>query len=849
MEYLRKVLSNQRDIGTKYLLDKNLIRKIKKRVVSTLFLFLLLIIFSCDFKSPEEWETPGWYMDLTLPLLNTEYSFEEFLNDSTMFYSDTLLDEVSDVIHVSYPVPIDSTGIHDSIFHINSLPVEIDDFGISEPIDLQVDTTIFASFTGGLDFSEYEGCFPDIFLSDVEIETLEGEIESFYMDILDNTLFEIKSVTLSSGELITTVGNDLPFPVSFDFTLMNVEDTLYTSNNSLNNIAPNSGASSSYSFIDKKIELDSPLSWKLTAGVPENAESGEPCIAGLDGWPIQGDPGMDFELEFEFGGIDTVEIIFKGIESETLTKSLDIPGYNDIAIKKIIIGDSMPLENVLDSNIIILDIVNNIPVSASLQFELLNLFETDDADSDHLITEILIAPDSPIDTTIDFNGYILVKDAPSDNIEQLGNIESLEMIVVVSMNDTTYKIAAEDNKINLGLEFNQVEIRNMNLDYISAITHNIEFPVTESPPIGIPAGFTDVEFMDFIMEIELFNQIGIPLDIDLEIQGIKGDKVGVTVPLETAIGVPIGSNYGCDFEFTGDTVRTVIKTNRLYQTTEYFCNTTDPEPSESLDTLFFYESTNTSGFVELLNYVPERINISGFTAINGLGILSKGSEIWGTFTLESPLSFIFKKPMTVIPADHTSLSPIDSAKSEDINSALIEAKFYVNIINRSPGSGNLSILISDNTLFPLFLDSLGTWDVDTINDTLGIDMDSISFIPNPLADNLALEVFFFRNDTLQFFIGRMLNLELPAPDSINYEYGYVIPAFSGTYTDSILIDNKIMDWIITDQPRNTNVMITFDGSRPLNDSTFIPLTLQTINAIEVRACITLQLDTGSLISE
>ena len=127
--------------------------------------------------------------------------------------------------------------------------------------------------------------------------------------------------------------------------------------------------------------------------------------------------------------------------------------------------------------------------------------------------------------------------------------------------------------INLGLGFSKVEIRNMNLDYIAALTHHLELPVTESPSIGIPDGFSDVEFMDFIMEIELFNQIGIPLDIDLDIQGMKGDEVGITVPLETAIGVPIGSNYGCDFEFTGDTVRTLIKTNRLYQTTEYFCNT------------------------------------------------------------------------------------------------------------------------------------------------------------------------------------------------------------------------------------------------------------------------------------
>ena len=56
----------------------------KKRVVSTLFLYLLIFSLGCDFESPQKWETPSWYLPLTLPLINTVYSFEGMAQDSTI---------------------------------------------------------------------------------------------------------------------------------------------------------------------------------------------------------------------------------------------------------------------------------------------------------------------------------------------------------------------------------------------------------------------------------------------------------------------------------------------------------------------------------------------------------------------------------------------------------------------------------------------------------------------------------------------------------------------------------------------------------------------------------------------
>ena len=113
-----------------------------------------------------------------------------------------------------------------------------------------------------------------------------------------------------------------------------------------------------------------------------------------------------------------------------------------------------------------------------------------------------------------------------------------------------------------------------------------------------------------------------------------------------------------------------------------------------------------------------------------------------------------------------------------------------------------------------------------------------------------LEVKFFYQGNLLFFIGRILDLQFPASESIDPELGYADPSFPGLYTTSVIIDTSLLDWVITDQSRNSNVMITFDGS-PIssiieNDTTWVPFTIQTTNAFEVKTMLTLQLDTGSL---
>ena len=357
----------------------------------------------------------------------------------------------------------------------------------------------------------------------------------------------------------------------------------------------------------------------------------------------------------------------------------------------------------------------------------------------------------------------------------------------------------------------------------------------------------------------MYTEIGIPIKLDMELGGIKGGDT-VSCKITPPLNVP-------EINTTGDSARTVITLNRLGQKIEWYHMDNIDGEIPDWDTLY-PPSTGSNTIVDVMNFAPETIEFGGGAEINGAGFLAPDSRLWGSFALIAPMAFIFEQPVNIIPAESTPMSPMEPSTKEQFDSSLVEAALNVNINNSSPLGGNLSLLISDSTIFPLFLDSLitGTWTknqqhqeekygyiIDTsIWDSLGIVIDSISYTELDSSSDMlkALEVKFFREESLQFFIGRMFELGFPRSDSIEYHLGYVNPEFSKTYESSLFLDNTRMNWVITDQQRYNVAMITFDKS-PIQSITdegtsFIPLTLQTSNFIAVQAYLTLTLNTGGL---
>ena len=84
LELIRKVHLNQKIIDTKL--------KIKK-----LYSFILILIISgCDFRTPETWETPTWYLPLSIPLFNDIITLGDLIDtDGSDIQLDTITNSYS----------------------------------------------------------------------------------------------------------------------------------------------------------------------------------------------------------------------------------------------------------------------------------------------------------------------------------------------------------------------------------------------------------------------------------------------------------------------------------------------------------------------------------------------------------------------------------------------------------------------------------------------------------------------------------------------------------------------------------------------------------------------------------
>ena len=311
--------------------------KYKKRVVSTLFLYVVILLLGCDFKSPEEWENPAWYTDLTLPLVNKEFSFGGLLSDTT-FYSDTLdvalpSDTVSEVIHLNYPVTMPPVQIPDDIFDIDMSEVEFTDpdFGdMGEDIllpspDFDEDATLTVPIP-----DPESNCFPQsmIITNDISIPTFPDTDIPISSFPVGNDFLEIKKILFRTATWNIRVENSLPFPITVEEFSIKNGDALFTAEG-LENIMPYSFKSDKATKEDELINFDEDLKFIFRATPnPDLTSATCPNNAG-PGWDIE--PGDSFIKVFfgcDFGPIDSVTIYTDGI-NESQPAQNKIQGNDD----------------------------------------------------------------------------------------------------------------------------------------------------------------------------------------------------------------------------------------------------------------------------------------------------------------------------------------------------------------------------------------------------------------------------------------------------------------------------------------------------------------------------------------
>ena len=201
----------------------------KKRVVATLFLYLLIFSLSCDFKSPQKWETPSWYLPLTVPLINTVYSFEGIV-DSSMLFSDSLTNVIQVVFGDSLPangIPDETFNIDMSVAGLDAPDIGMEDIAIEVPGGISIDL-IPAPEIPNLSFeilTPNGSCFPQSQIGQMQSllsETPSGSID-MPISFDSNEAVSIKSVIITEGAWSMAVTNNWSVPLSVTFKLVNGE--------------------------------------------------------------------------------------------------------------------------------------------------------------------------------------------------------------------------------------------------------------------------------------------------------------------------------------------------------------------------------------------------------------------------------------------------------------------------------------------------------------------------------------------------------------------------------------------------------------------------------------------------
>ena len=389
--------------------------------------------------------------------------------------------------------------------------------------------------------------------------------------------------------------------------------------------------------------------------------------------------------------------------------------------------------------------------------------------------------------------------------------------------------------ISYSFSIDTVLIKPIQLEYINAIFQEMDFSSPSVQIDEVPEGFEGFKFADVMLDLNIQNQIGVPVNLDMFLAGVKNNDT-TFVPLQDSIFSPT-LNDG--FEI-GDSVQTNIIMNGTHQiSTWIFENNIIKSDTIPLS----------SSFLDIMNFAPNEIVVGGVSELNGAGTLAPETFVWGDFKLKLPLSFIFEENMNIVPEVTTEVNSMNEDTKGQLEEGLVSANLNVSIENHSPLAMTLSLLISTREdFFPHYLDTLISGSLVTNQEFIPeSDFDKLSMLNvsrievEPLADdeNKALRVIFIDENLFDlFWVGRIADITIPEAEEINPNTGHVIK--SGYGNDVIELSVEKMDWLTTSSKKYSRPMMEFVSSGGY------PRTLRSTDYLKVSSYVSIVINTGGI---
>ena len=761
-------------------------KSIIKQVILITALLLIILAVSCDFQSPASFEMPTWFMDLTIPLIQERYPLAGIVDSTQIFitpdslgmqvvFGDTL-DKIS--IDPSYlDVKLnqniifnqDPTYTPDLDFSFDTLvTIEIPFAPNNQFIDVDfvtfdvppaIDRRIFADT-----WNQIASAFDTTISIDIDIPQVgEGELPEFITSI-DAIVITADNGTDSSLFLTDLVNNGLPTAVK-DIVFSLVTDLASPHDNLATHTQDQllkDSTFSEYTLLGDK-RLGTTIRMTFGFGLEEETV--------LDTIIINAGDSVKVNLSFRIriAGVDEAIVQVSKYDLSPEIPAIEFP--SDIEIYSGVFKDP---STALANEIIVSNLQSTFLFDIDFSMNFRNFVPPQGDDSVKIVT-VLSLDSSAYSRTFDIDGYTFIN--PIDTNMALEEL-IIDVSAVIPADTVILPLdGSEFGRMSLNVAVKELQFESLDANLIQ------EFPPSTQDITGMPKGFSGMAFTDVNVTFSIMSYIQLPVSLNLNMVGFNTFGDSIIVQVQTQMGRPIS---------TGDSVKTDILLNRDGTTTTIY----RPNNDSDIDSIFYDEpGPGESTIVELLSFNPEEMIIKSAAKIDGRGDIVAGASIGFSYVLTAPFE-VRMAPMTFIPVNESPLEEWDYELRNKIRSGLRSASAVARVINHFPVGGEISILLSDQSHFPL---DLSRKNLDSLAIDLGIDIttgDSLYVInecssldPALGTDSTAIYIFnvmsdfsecvdgltyFVRSsasgtDTVMTYVDTLLNIVLPDPLLNNYD--------------------------------------------------------------------------------
>jgi len=741
---------------------------------------ILMTSVSCDFQGAASFKLPTWFFDLSFPLVQKTYSLEGMVDNKQIFpTSDSLGMQL--VFEGSLP----DTSINSDILNIIlNQNIDYSQDPVSAPdLSIIIDTTINISLPlapeGLLDENNIPFSVPpsdDKIISGSTWNTIANAIDTTFR--IEITLPEIPEDELP--DFITAVDAYLIKPDDSDSSLFS--STLF-----------NNGVPTDIVDIEFKLSTDFTNPAKVLAShtetslIKDDTFGTETTAIGSDslGNGIRMEIGfgiaatsaatltinsgdsvqVNFAVRLKIAGIDSAVVQIAQTELPIDLPEIAFPGDIELYGGILKSGTGFDINEIIISNL-----SSTYPFDLDFGLNFSNFIPPAGEDSIKLDTTLIDGTPS-ISKIFNLDGYTFANPAGSDSV-----LTELNIDISAGLEAQTANLPLDGG--DMGAMSISIQIDELNFESLEA---NIiqEFPPTSIDIAGMPMGFSGFTFSDVKLEIEMLSSIRLPVVLDFDIVAVNQLGDSAVVAALSTLASPITA---------GDTAKTIVRLSREGTTTLKY-----KAPGSILyaDSSTVAPGDGESTIVDLMSFNPKSIEINSRARIDGRGTIEAGSSIGGKFRMISPFEVIMA-PLTFISVTNTPIAEMDPGTRNRIRSTLQAASLTGTVENKIPSGGEISILLSDKTFFPLdttvsalamYRDSMvikeGWSNTDSIYiisqcDSLdpALGMVFIFEVMDDYADCIDGLVYLVKNsgsplDTIISYVDTLLKIPLPDPVSFN----------------------------------------------------------------------------------